>query len=48
MNCAPFTELRTIHRRYAGALARSRQDNRDSSTELARHARTPARRFEEH
>lgn len=41
-------ELRTIHRLYAGALARSRHDNRDSNTELARHARTLARRFEEH
>ncbi|MET8538213.1 IS66 family transposase [Streptomyces sp. NPDC005065] len=41
-------ELRTIRRLYAGALARSRQDNREKSTELARHARTLARRFEEH
>jgi transposase len=41
-------ELRTIHRLYAGALARSRQDNRGQNTELARHARTLAKRFEEH
>jgi transposase len=41
-------ELRTINRLYTGALARSRQDNRAKSTELARHARTLARRFEEH
>lgn len=41
-------ELRTINRLYTGALARSRQDNRDKNTELARHARTLARRFEEH
>lgn len=41
-------ELRTIHRLYTGALARSRQDNRSKNTELARHARTLAKRFEEH
>lgn len=41
-------ELRTINRLYTVALARSRQDNRAKSTELARHARTLARRFEEH
>ncbi len=41
-------ELRTIHRLYTGALARSRQDNRNKNTELARHARTLAKRFEEH
>ncbi|MET8129245.1 transposase, partial [Streptomyces sp. NPDC005231] len=29
-------------------MARSRQDNRNKNTELARHARTLARRFEEH
>jgi transposase len=41
-------ELRTIHRLYTGALARSRQDNRGKSTELAGHARTLAARFEQH
>ncbi|MFD4764693.1 IS66 family transposase, partial [Streptomyces sp. NPDC058439] len=41
-------EINTIHRLYTGALARSRQDNRNKNTELARHARTLARRFEEH
>ncbi|MFI6726997.1 IS66 family transposase [Streptomyces atratus] len=41
-------ELHTIHRLCTGALARSRQDNRNKNTELARHARTLARRFEEH
>ncbi|MEU8952561.1 transposase [Streptomyces sp. NPDC048489] len=41
-------ELGTIHRLYNGALARSRHDNRAKTTELARHARTLARRFEEH
>jgi transposase len=41
-------ELRTIHRLYTGALARARKDNRNKTTELARHARTLARRFEEH
>jgi transposase len=41
-------ELRTIHRLYTGALARSRQDNRNKNTEPARHAATLARRFEEH
>lgn len=40
--------LRTINRLYTGALARSRQDNRNKNTELARHAATLARRFEEH
>lgn len=42
------SELRTIHRLYTGALARARQDNRNTNTGLARHARTLARRFEEH
>jgi transposase len=41
-------ELRTIHRLHTGALARSRQDNRDLSTALAAHARTLAARFEQH
>lgn len=41
-------ELRTIHRLYTGALARSRQDNRALSTPLAGHARTLAARFEQH
>jgi transposase len=41
-------ELRTINRLYTGALARSRQDNRDLATALAHHARTLAARFEEH
>lgn len=41
-------ELRAVNRLYTGALARSRTDNRDKNTELARHARTLARRFEEH
>nr|WP_200309492.1 IS66 family transposase [Streptomyces adelaidensis] len=41
-------ELQTIHRLYTGALARSRQDNRATNTELAAHARTLARRFSEH
>ncbi len=38
----------SVNRLYAGALARSRQDNRNKNTELATHARTLARRFEEH
>jgi transposase len=42
------SELRTINRLYAGALARARQDNSNTNTELAHHARTLARRFEEH
>lgn len=41
-------ELRTVHRLYTGALARSRQDNRNKNTELARHARTLAKRFQDH
>ncbi len=41
-------ELRVIHRLYAGALARARQDNRAKNTELAAHANTLTRRFEEH
>jgi transposase len=41
-------ELTAIQRLYAGALARSRQDNRTKNTPLAHHARTLARRFEEH
>jgi transposase len=41
-------ELQAIHRLYTGALARSRQDNRNKNSELATHARTLARRFEEH
>jgi transposase len=41
-------ELRAVHRLYNGALARARQDNRNKTTELAHHARTLVRRFEEH
>lgn len=41
-------ELRTINRLYTGALARSRQDNRDLTTALAHHTRTLAAPFEEH
>jgi len=41
-------ELDAVHRLYNGALARSRSDNRHLKTELANHARTLARRFEDH
>jgi len=41
-------ELRAVNRLYTGALARCRQDNRAKKAELAHHARTLARRFEEH
>jgi len=41
-------ELTAIRRLYAGALARSRQDNRNKTSELAHHARTLAKRFEKH
>lgn len=41
-------ELNVIHRLYTGALARARTDNRHLKSELAAHARTLARRFENH
>jgi transposase len=41
-------ELTAIQRLYTGALARSRQDNRNNNTPLAHHARTLATRFEQH
>lgn len=41
-------ELAAIGRLYTGALARSRQDNRTKHTPLAHHARTLAKRFEQH
>lgn len=41
-------ERRTVNRLYTGALARSRQDNRNLTTALAGHARTLAARFEQH
>jgi len=41
-------ELKVIHRLYTGALARARTDNRHLKSELAAHARTLARRFEDH
>ncbi|MFD9655796.1 IS66 family transposase [Streptomyces mirabilis] len=41
-------ELAAVQRLYAGALARARCDNRHRSSELVTHARTLARRFEDH
>jgi transposase len=41
-------ELTAVRRLYAGALARCRQDNRNNNSELSHHARTLARRFEQH
>jgi len=41
-------ELKVIHRLYTVALARARSDNRHLKSELAAHARTLARRFEDH
>ncbi|MEV6945524.1 IS66 family transposase [Streptomyces sp. NPDC051172] len=41
-------ELTAVQRLYTGALARARSDNRHRSSELAAHARTLARRFEDH